>query len=56
MPMRTQHINNISFQLELQNSEACKLIDDLALLEECSVSITISVDTLREAADDMQTG
>ena len=47
MPTRRQHINNIN---------AFKLIDDLALLKECSISIAISVEALSEAENDMHTG
>jgi len=56
MPTRRQHINNIAAQLELQKAKAYKLIDDLALLEECSVSISISVEALKEAEDKAHTG
>jgi len=56
MPTRRQHINNIAAQLELQKAEAYKLIDDLALLEECSISISISVEALKEAEDKAHTG
>jgi len=52
MPTRRQHINNIAAQLELQKAEAYKLIDDLALLVECSISISISVEALKEAEAD----
>ena len=55
MPTRRQHINNIIAQLELQKAEAYKLIDDLALLEECSTSISISVEALKEAKDEAHT-
>jgi len=55
MPTRRQHINNITAQLELQKSEAYKLIDDFALLEERSVSISISVESLKEAEDEAHT-
>ena len=56
MPTRRQHINNIAAWLELQKAEAYKLIDDLALLEEHSVSISISVEALKEAEDKAHTG
>jgi len=56
MPIRRQHINNIAAQLELQKAEAYKLIDDLALLKECSMSISISVEALKEAEDEVHTG
>ena len=32
MPMMEEHINNISFQLEMQKYVVSKLIDNLALL------------------------
>ena len=56
MPTRRQHINNITAQLELQKAEAYKLIDDIALLEEHSKSISISVEALKEAEDEAHTG
>ena len=56
MPTKIQHINNIATQLELQKAEAYKLIDNLALLEERSVSISISVKALKEAEDEAHTG
>ena len=55
MPTRRQHINNIAAQLELQKAEAYKLIDDLALLVECSISISISVEALKLAEDKANT-
>jgi len=56
MPTRRKHIKNIAAQLELQKAEACKFIDDLALLKECSISISISVEALKEAEDKVHTG
>jgi len=56
MPTRRQHINNIAAQLELQKAEEYKLLDNLALLEECSTSISISVEALKEAEDEVHTG
>ena len=55
MPTRRQHINNIAAQLELQKAEAYKLIDDIALLEERSTSISISVEALKDAEDEAHT-
>jgi len=55
MPTRRQHIKNIAAQLELQKAEAYKLIDNLALLKEHSVSISISVEALKEAEDESYT-
>ena len=56
MPTRRQHINNITAQLELQKAEAYKLIDNIALLEEHSTSISISVEALKDAEDEAHTG
>ena len=56
MPTRRQHINNIAAQLELQKAEAYKLIDNIALLEERSTSISISVEALKDAEDEAHTG
>jgi len=39
--------NNITAQLEIQKAEAYKLIDILALLKECSLSISISFEATK---------
>ena len=49
--MKKQCNNNIFFQLELQNIEANKLIDNLELLAECLLLLGISIEALKEADD-----